>query len=368
MPLKSLNDGLADLPRSTEDARDANLIRATTDLYVQDPVHDRDESRRFEELAIHFLPRIGVPDRAYVSERLADRRDAPSAVIRMLARDTIDVAAPILSTSPVLDSLALLSTIAATSAEHHRIIACRKDLPEQVKRALRLTGDAEVLRLVDGQAPAPAIPAPAPISLDGFRHGPMALREAHRDGRRFLELSRRDRLAVLVDHATRPTTISTGGSTTKRLDRAFRSILGAAKIVGFARTGQRAPLIAAIADGLEMGPDFVTACLDDPSGEALAILLKGLRLDAVQAQQVFLLASPSGRDTNLFFPLADLYAGMEASVAETICDAWRSNATGATGGYEPYVAGEEASRAAAVQPSRINPAAAVARKDEARRA
>ena len=55
-----------------------------------------------------------------------------------------------LSTSPVLDTLMLLSTIAVTGPEHHRIIARRKELPEQVKRALRLTGDRDVVSVIDG--------------------------------------------------------------------------------------------------------------------------------------------------------------------------------------------------------------------------
>jgi hypothetical protein len=365
MPLKSLIDGLADLPRSTDDTRDANLIRATTDLYVQDAQHDRDETRRYEELAIHFLPKISIADRAYVSERLADRRDAPASIVRMLARDVIDVAAPVLSTSPVLDSLALLSTIAATGVDHHRMIARRKELPEQVKRALRLTGDAGVLRAIDGDTATVDLPADQPISFGEHRMGATALREAHRNGWSFLELSRRDRLAVLVDFATRPAPASRPG-TSNRLDRAFRSILGAAKIVGFARTNQRPQMIAAIADGLDIAPDFVSACLDDPSGEAIAILLKGLRLDSVQAQQVFLLATPAGRDTNAFFPLADLYAGMEASVAETISESWRAHAAGHKGGHAPYVAGEEQSRAAPSQQTRV--AAPAAKQDQAKRA
>src|SRR2546430_2495078 len=116
MPHNPLTDGLADLPRSSAATRDANLIRATTDLYVQDAVHDRDETRRFEELAVHFLPKIALADRAYVAQRLADRRDAPPAVIRLLVRDTLEVAGPVLAASPVLDSLTLLSTIATTGA------------------------------------------------------------------------------------------------------------------------------------------------------------------------------------------------------------------------------------------------------------
>ncbi len=366
MPLKSFIDGLADLPRSTDETRDANLIRATTDLYVQDAQHDRDETRRFEELAIHFLPKISVADRAYVSERLADRRDAPAAIIRMLARDVIDVAAPVLSTSPVLDVLTLLSTIAATGTEHHRIIARRKELPDQVKRALRLTGDADVLRLIDGEPVAPSAPAAEPISIGEYRNGAMALREAPRDGWAFLELSRRDRLAVLVDLATRPAALPRSGAT-NRLDRAFRSILGAAKIVGFARTGQRPQMVASIAEGLDISADFVNACVDDPTGEAIAILLKALRLDTIQAQQVFLLATPAGRDTTAFFPLADLFSGMEPAVAETISEAWRATAAGRKGtGHVPYVAGEAQSRTAAQQQTRIAPAAG--KQDQAKRA
>jgi hypothetical protein len=285
----------------------------------------------------------------------------------MLARDVIDVAAPILSGSRLLDTLTLLSTIATTGAEHHRIIARRKELPEQVKRALRLTGDAEVLRLVDGETSATpgGGPLAEPVSLGDFRHGPGTLRDVHRDGRKFLELSRRERLAILVDYATRPPT-PTPNSTASRLDRAFRSILGAAKIVGFARAGQRDELVAAIADGLDLARDFVGGCLGDPTGEALAILLKALRLDSIQAQQVFLLATPSGQDTSLFFPLADLYAGMEASVAETMADSWRANASGQRATYVPYVAGEAQSRAAATQATRVTPP--LAKPDDAKRA
>ncbi len=211
---------------------------------------------------------------------------------------------------------------------------------------MRLTGDVEVLRQIDGTAaPAPS-GLPDPISLDGYRHGATALREAQRDGQRFLELSRRDRLAVLVDYATRSPAPPAAGAG-NRLDRAFRSILGAAKIVGFARTGQRDRLVAAIADGLALGPDFVGACLDDATGDALAILLKALRLDTVQAQQVFLLSTPSGRDTAAFFALADLYSGMEATVAETICETWRLTAMGRKVGHVPYVDADDRSRTAA---------------------
>jgi len=81
----------------------------------------------------------------------------------------------------------------------------------------------------------------------------------------------------------------------------------------------------------------------------LAILLKALRLDDVQARQVFLLASPSGRDVRDFFPLSDLYAGMEPTVAAILVETWRDASAGQTPRHEPHLAenGERRSTAPA---------------------
>jgi hypothetical protein len=67
-------------------------------------------------------------------------------------------------------------------------------------------------------------------------------------------------------------------------------------------------------------------------------MLKALRLDEIQAQQVFLLASPVGRDVQAFFPLTDLYAGMEHSTAETLCEAWRLAKAERKAAHEPHMA------------------------------
>jgi uncharacterized protein (DUF2336 family) len=141
MQSRTLSDDLADVARANQLTRDSALLRATTELFVQDLAHDEDEIRRYEELAVHFLPKVPVEVRATVAERLAICADAPRAVIRALARDVFQVAAPVIRRSPVLDSFDLLSVIAGTDVEHHRLIARRSDLDDDVKRALRLTGD-----------------------------------------------------------------------------------------------------------------------------------------------------------------------------------------------------------------------------------
>ncbi len=109
-----------------------------------------------------------------------------------------------------------------------------------------------------------------------------------------------------------------------------------------------------IVDGLGLEADAVAGAVNDAGGEALAVLLKAMRLDETQAQQVFLLASPVGRNVQAFFPLTDLYAGMEQSTAQTLCDAWRLSAS---------VAGPATSR---ISP-RMASAAAAARTNRPRR-
>lgn len=345
-------DGLADLARSRPETRDAALLRATTELFVHDPTHDRDEIRRYEELAAHLLAKVSIGDRIFVAERLADCDDAPQSVVRMLARDVIGAAEPVIRRSSVFAPLDLLAVIAATGVEHHRLIARRSGLADQVKRALFLTGDADVIGALDleppvrshaseGGAASAALPAPLPPT-----GGPTT--PDHRDPEAFLRLDRRARLKILADLATRPPPRRYAGSSS-RLDQAFRSILGAARTVGFARTGQRGELIAAIADGLGLRQDIVAASLADATGEALAVMLKALRLDDVQAQQVLLLASAAGRDTATFFPVADLYAAMEPSVAEALCEMWRPTGGGEQPMHEPFLSGESDPRRVAVE-------------------
>lgn len=336
-----LSDDLADIARANQQTRDSALLRATTELFVQDLTHDEDEIRRYEELAIHFLPKVPVEVRATVAERLAICADAPRAVVRALARDVFQVAAPIIRRSPVLDSFDLLSVIAATDVEHQRLIARRSDLSDDVKRALRLTGDEEVTGYLDNGPAMRAAPAKEAEPEPTTAHRPETPAPQRWRGRfdiwQFIDLDRPTRLRVIADIAMGPP-IPRPGPTGRSADRAFQSILSAAQIVGFARDGRIAELIAAIADGLELSPDAVAASVRDRSGEPLAVLLKALRLDELQAQQVFLMAGPVGRDVQVFLPLTDLYAGMDHSTAETLCEAWRIVAAERKAGHEPYLA------------------------------
>ncbi len=370
MQSRKLSDDLADVARANQQTRDSALLRATTELFVQDLVHDEDEIRRYEELAIHFLPKVPVEVRATVAEQLAVCADAPRAVIRALARDIFQVAAPVIRRSPVLDSFDLLSVIAATDVEHHRLIAHRSDLGEDVRRALRLTGDAEAIGYLDNGSAMRATPAEDAAAVPAATLRPEAPPPPQRRGRfdiwQFLDLERPTRLRVIADIAVGPPISRPAAATGQSADRAFQSILSAAQIVGFARNGRTGEMIAAIADGLQLNTDAVAACVNDRTGEPLAVLLKALRLDELQAQQVFLMASPVGRDVQAFFPLTDLFAGMDHSTAETLCEAWRIVAAERKAGHEPYLAENADRRRGTVgTPAREDQAG---REDQAKRA
>jgi uncharacterized protein (DUF2336 family) len=330
-------DGLADLARASEKKRDAALLRATTELFVLDVIHDRDELHRYEELASHFLPKASTEDRFYVAERLAICGDAPQAIVRMLARDVIEVAAPIIKHSSVLTPVDLLGVIAATGTEHHRLIARRSTLSADIIRALRLTGDAEVVSRLDNGGALRSKLTETAIDRSAATRTTGLYQSNRLDPWRFLALDRPARLRLIAEIASRPPSAAYSTNAVK-LDRAFRSILSAAQIVGYARSGQLGAIIAAMADGLGLAPELIAAGVNDKSGELFAVMLKALRLDDVQAQQVFLLASPSGREVQSFFPLSDLYSGMEPTVAETLIEAWRDSATMGKPIYEPHLA------------------------------
>ncbi|MHA1554603.1 MAG: hypothetical protein ACTSU0_09365, partial [Alphaproteobacteria bacterium] len=141
----------------------------------------------------------------------------------------------------------------------------------------------------------------------------------------FLDMDRGARLRAIARIA--------GGSLNHLPERAnpppaFSQIVSTAEIIGFARARKADEMIDAIATSLDLPDRMVRASVNDATGELLAILLKALRLDNVTAQQVFLVMSPAGRDVSCFFPLSDLFSGMETFVADAIVDRWRDGETG----------------------------------------
>jgi hypothetical protein len=306
------SDKFTALVRSNRSNRDSALLRATTELFATDMDHSADEIRQYEELATHLIPKVHEPDRIFVSGQLASIGDAPISVLRALARDTLAVAAPILKNSPALSPFDLLCIIAGTGPDHHRLIAKRSPLPDDVKRALLLTADS---------APGTGDRHAEHRKAAETRSPQAATRNPLKGGWDFLRLDRSERRQAVARLAEAPPPPDNPGTSEPRA--AFQKIASTAQIIGFARGGQVSDMIGAMSDALDLPSDFIAASVNDQTGEPLAVLLRALRLDNATAQQVILLTSPVGRDTAAFFPLTDFHAGMEHYVAEGMILAWR---------------------------------------------
>lgn len=373
------SDDLATLARAHPRERDGALLRATAALFCQEPSHDREAIRRFEEIASNFLPKVSIEDRLHVANLLAERRDAPVQVVTMLARDQFTVAAPVLRHSPVLSTIDLLSIIAATGPMHHRVIAERAVLNEAVIRALDIAGtkyDAPFLPGVEVSSAATAIPdvasegtpesadEPEPLTVteddtavasDPASAGDVSLPET--DGAvdtylreygpaGFLRLNPETRVQLISQIATRgaqaPST-----PVHRLLDRAVRNAFAQAEIVTAARTADRPALVHAMAQVLDLESALVDKFLADPSGEPLVLMLRATGLKDSDGRVVLLLANPEiGESVEKFFRLADLYASLNASVAETFLAAWRKPADRRPTRHEPVFAEDRARRPA----------------------
>jgi hypothetical protein len=462
---------------SNQQTRDAALLRATAELFVLDATHDRDELRRFEELATHFLGKVSAADRGFVAERISRHGDVPAAVLRLLGKDLIEIAGPILKRSPALTEFDMLAIMASTGTSHYRALASRKHLPPAVVAALRLTGDTEIIALVVEYpaiatelsvepeaeptstietndvavaefeqtvmpvvetAASPTEPAPEPsielaqpepiiapakpawkaearevyavaramtAALDAEMktladpmlsplpaRGPAdaivansptlpvtepvvaqpsaALQEspetvaatAPSAERRaaaidlpgieaFLGLDADGRTALLSRLAGSP--IAPRRATSIDADHAFRAALGSARTSLHARRKQREALIRALSDGLRLDVADVIALMDDPSGEALVLLLKAIGLSDAEAEQVLLFTNPTISDAvETFSRLAGLYSGTERAVAASLIDVWRSHEPRHASGHQPLFADMELRRSSHAETER----------------
>jgi hypothetical protein len=380
---------LISLALSTQN-REAALLRATTDLFSHGGHHTPDEIQRFEELAIHFLPKVLVSDRAYVAESLSSRADAPPAVLRHLAKDLIEVATPILKRAHGLSADDLLDIIQNTGPLHHRMLATRKSLPPEVDQALRDRQDAVTVALLDGPTVAPkaerdggraeSVSSRVP-EVETFERGSSVnddlwaeeaqagIEEAPENGiadrpppvdlrdmtERFLDLdrdSRRGILAALSEGQVKSPKLTPR----QQFDIALNAAQKAGQIPGFARAKRKEALIAAFADGLSLDLDLVERMVDDLSGEPLVLLVKAIGLSDAEARQVLLLANPAiGVAVQTFFRLVDLHAAMEPAVAEAMIGAWREKGGAAVQKHVPQFSDAEGVRRPAVQSRRAPP-------------
>lgn len=96
---------------------------------------DRELTLTFEILRM-LIDKVEVAVRRNISDYLCTRRDVPKDLITFLANDTINVAYPILRSSPLLEDLDLVRLITDQGHDHAMAVATRHDVSEAVSRRL----------------------------------------------------------------------------------------------------------------------------------------------------------------------------------------------------------------------------------------
>jgi uncharacterized protein (DUF2336 family) len=136
--------------------RTADTLRRVTDLFLHGSGHYSDQQLAlFDEVFARLVEKIEAVALAELSNRLAPVEQAPGGVIRRLAGDdSIDVAAPVLTQSPVLTNSDLAAIAETKSQDHLLAITRREEIDPVVTDILVERGNKEVLHSLAGNAGA----------------------------------------------------------------------------------------------------------------------------------------------------------------------------------------------------------------------
>jgi uncharacterized protein (DUF2336 family) len=97
------------------------------------------------DLLVEILRDAEPEDRRRVSQRIAHLSETPNALLRLLLRDEIDIAAPLLEDGTALSDPDLIDCVREAKIEHRRMIAGRRGISEMVCEALTDAGEVGVI-------------------------------------------------------------------------------------------------------------------------------------------------------------------------------------------------------------------------------
>lgn len=137
---------LAELAKERSSECRRALLREVTDLFFDAPPETGSPVQaQFDAVLSQLASEAAQDAREEMSRRFADTPVAPPGMIRKLARDAIEVAAPILQKSGVLSEEDLLAIVHETSQQHLRAISARTSVPERISHAIVERGDDETV-------------------------------------------------------------------------------------------------------------------------------------------------------------------------------------------------------------------------------
>jgi len=140
---------LTELARESDGDSRGALLLALADMFMAADQSDMGTAKDlFGDVVLQLLGDVNTPERAGLSQRLANSELAPHELIMQLASDTAEVADPVLSKSPVLSLTDLVRLAGTQTVDHLMSIADRQHIDASVTDVLVQRGNSEVARKV----------------------------------------------------------------------------------------------------------------------------------------------------------------------------------------------------------------------------
>ena len=149
-PVSKLHD-LISLAKEPSSEKRRELLRGVTDVFFADPDHAAPELALFDDVMTQLSGEMEVAVRAELAARIAPVTAAPRRLLRSLAQDAaIEVAHPVLQSSPALTDEDLMEVARARGQDHLQAISRRSSLSEALSDVIVERGDDETLGVLLG--------------------------------------------------------------------------------------------------------------------------------------------------------------------------------------------------------------------------
>jgi uncharacterized protein (DUF2336 family) len=130
--------------------RQERLFRAAITAFCSLTRPSRNEIAMLEDLTLPLYDKVSAEARRFVAAALSEAEYAPVALVKKLAEESVDVAAPLLLRSRALTDVDLIALIGRRGIAHARIIARRKNLNPTIANLVKALNRSE-LRAVSSE-------------------------------------------------------------------------------------------------------------------------------------------------------------------------------------------------------------------------
>ncbi|MDB5644246.1 MAG: hypothetical protein JWN07_3563 [Hyphomicrobiales bacterium] len=300
------------------------LLRVLTDLFVMRPMHSREESRQFAEIAHRLMIDATPAECDHTADVLCHHPAAPPDLLDRLAQRGGEGALKLFAKCRALSTPLLQDAAGTGNGAVAEAIARRADLDPTMIATLAARSEIEVLRTLARNESAPLAPAILPrlvarARTDLLLAQALAERLPHRVETLALFMTADARQRALMIARTRESAGEldpVSSALEHGADTALR------RIEAIALEGATDDFAAALADACHCDVALARAIMMDGGGEPLAIALRALGLRPEIVTRIFLLVDPqTSHARGRASALARLASGLSQDVAKRILDA-----------------------------------------------